>query len=111
MMDRYGSQMVLITKEGRRLLHKAFLQPLRYKNKMYLDGTFTQIGYADQGYYLYIGPPGTGVADMGPFDRLAFEGNLYLVTRAERFFVQQEELYCWAILRLCEKEGEGEQNG
>ena len=92
-------------------MHKAFVQPLRYKNKMYLDGTFTQIGYADQGYYLYIGPPGIGVTEMGPFDRLMFEGNLYLVTRAERFFVQKEELYCWAILRLCEKEGEDGRNG
>ena len=36
---------------------QGFIQPLRYKNKMYLYGVNTEIGYNSQGYYLYIGPP------------------------------------------------------
>ena len=31
---------------------KGFIQPLRYKNKMYLYGVNTEIGDKSQGYYL-----------------------------------------------------------
>ena len=33
---------------------RALIQPLRYKNKMYLDGTYTDIGKSTSGNYLYI---------------------------------------------------------
>lgn len=36
---------------------RAFISPLRYKNKMYLYGVNTEIGYNSQGHYLYIGHP------------------------------------------------------
>ena len=36
-------------------VYRAFLQPLRYKNKMYLEGTYTVLGKDPNSLYLYIG--------------------------------------------------------
>ncbi|MDR1464916.1 MAG: hypothetical protein LBJ11_06425, partial [Oscillospiraceae bacterium] len=43
----------------------AFLQPLRYKNKMYLGGVNTRIGFNREGYYLYLGPAGHDLTKLG----------------------------------------------
>ena len=36
-------------------LFNAFIQPLRYKNKLYMTGDFTPIGKNTHDVYLYIG--------------------------------------------------------
>ena len=70
---------------------KGFIQPLRYKNKMYLYGVNTEIGYNSQGYYLYIGPPE---------DALIIDGDIkYQIDRAEKIKLGEEVLYVWAVVR------------
>ena len=79
--------------------YRALIQPLRYKNKMYLEGKHTDIGLSDTGYYLYIGPSDhdlTKIAD----DVVIICGNeKYVITRAERCFLGDEITHIWAILR------------
>ena len=56
--ERFGRKTTLVSKDGEELAQMtAFISPLRYKNKMYLYGVNTEIGYNSQGHYLYIGPP------------------------------------------------------
>ncbi len=79
--------------------YKAFIQPLRYKNKMYLDGKHSEIGYIDTSYYLYLGPADVDVCNNDLFSRLKFEDKLYNFTHAEVIRLSQEKLYIWAIIR------------
>ena len=74
---------------------KCFIQPLRYKNKMYLYGVNTEIGYNSQGYYLYIGPPEHDLTLNE--DTLIIDGDIkYQIDRAEKIKFGEEVLYVWA---------------
>ena len=58
MFEKYGQEVTLKTDDGwSSPIFGAFMQPLRYKNKMYLNGVNTVIGFNSQEHYLYIGPP------------------------------------------------------
>ena len=53
---QWYSDLVEIHREGQVLQVSAWIQPLRYKNKMYLSGTYLPDGYLDGGHFLYLGP-------------------------------------------------------
>ena len=60
LIERYGRSVSLSMEDGwHSPQFRALIQPLRYKNKMYLEGVHTPIGIHDPGYYLYIGLPHT----------------------------------------------------
>ena len=88
--------------------YKALIEPLRYKNKMYLDGVYTEIGFNSQGHYKYIGPPDAdvSVAD-GRYIRAGDEK--YQIIRAEKVYKGREPFYFWAIIRTISEEEE--ENG
>lgn len=76
----------------------AFICPLRYKNKMYLYGVNTEIGYNSEGYYLYIGPPETDItADNGNY--VYCGGDKYRIDRAEKVYKGENVFYIWAVIR------------
>ena len=99
-IDEFGS-MVKYSQDGTNFTpsYKAFVQPLRYKNKMYLDGKHSEIGYIDTSYYLYLGPADIDVSNNDLSSRLQFEDKLYNFTHAEVIRLGQEKLYVWAIIR------------
>lgn len=78
---------------------KALIQPLRYKNKMYLDGINTEIGFNSQGHYLYIGPPTPDLTTAADGCYLVSHGTSYQIDRAERVYKGSEVFYIWAIIR------------
>ena len=84
--EKWGRVLVIENTDSTRTApFKGFIQPLRYKNKMYLYGVNTEIGYNSQGYYLYIGPP---------------DGDIkYQIDRAEKIKLGEEVLYVWAVVR------------
>ena len=86
-------------KNGVATTAKAFISPLRYKNKMYLYGTNTQIGFNSQGYYFYIAPPGGDLTELSGNDYVLCGGVKYTVTRAERVYKGDSVYYCWAVIR------------
>ncbi|MCR4614795.1 MAG: hypothetical protein K5756_01410 [Clostridiales bacterium] len=77
----------------------AFIQPLRYKNKMYLDGVNTQIGFNSQGHYLYIGPPEYDFTGLSGDSWLECGGKKYKIDRAEIVYRGNKKYYVWAIIR------------
>jgi len=79
--------------------YRAFIQPLRYKNKMYLYGVNTEIGFNNQGYYLYIGPPEPKLTALAEGVYVTADGTAYQVDRAEPVYFGSSPLYQWAILR------------
>lgn len=77
---------------------RAFISPLRYKNKMYLYGINTDIGYNTEGYYLYIGPPSPDItAAEGGYILCADEK--YKIDRAEKVYRGDSVFYIWAVIR------------
>ena len=62
--EKFGSSVRLTDGAGwYSPVYKAFLQPLRYKNKMYLEGTYTPIGRDNTGLYLYLVKNGVDISD------------------------------------------------
>lgn len=80
--------------------YKCFIQPLRYKNKMYLDGVNTAIGFNSEGHYLYIGPPEHDLTQVdSPETWLSIASEKYKIDRAEKVHFKDEVIYVWAIIR------------
>lgn len=79
---------------------KAFIQALRYKNKLYLRGKFTEIGKNAQDYYLYLGPPEIDISKVDGINiKLKIKDTYYLVYRSEEHYIKDECVYVWAIIR------------
>jgi len=99
---RQFGQRVIVRMGGEEVLTPAFVQPLRYKNKMFLGGTVAETGYSDGAGYLYIGPPEPELSGMKAVegDHLEDEdGRRYYVVQAEKVYRGREVFYVWAILR------------
>ncbi len=90
---------VTLNDSGKTESCKALIQPLRYKNKMYLDGVYTEIGFNSQGHYLYIGPPTPDLTLAGESARIECDSVSYRIDRAERVYNGNEIFYIWAIIR------------
>ncbi len=101
MFKKFGREIRLARDDGwySPIFH-GFIQPLRYKNKIYLDGVYTVIGFDNQGKYLYIGPP---EHDLTNFDttqgHIEADGVKYTIDRAEKVYYSDTPVYIWAIIR------------
>lgn len=77
-----------------------FIQPLRYKNKMYVDTQFHELGLDDDGRFVYIGMPEMLLTGSAGNRRSIEVGNyVYSVIRAENVMYKGEALYVWAIIK------------
>ncbi len=76
------------------------IQPMRYKNKMYVDSQYTKLGIVDESCFLYIGPPECDLIELigvqlhDEFDRH------FSCVKTEKVFLGKTPLYTWGILRL-----------
>ena len=117
LFEKYGqkAKLKIIGEESTIYNFKAFIQPLRYKNKLYLRGKYTEIGKNREDYYLYIGPPDIDISGVdGVFTILYIGEESYLVYRAEKHNVGGKDIYVWAIIRpvtLGEDNDEGNEAG
>ncbi len=106
-MDRFGRRAAFIEPDGwQSTPFHCFLQPLRYKNKMYLYGVNTQIGYNAQGHYLYIGPPDHDPTMLSDAAQLQIGSERYRIDRAEKVYCGEQLYYIWAIVRTVVEEEE-----
>lgn len=99
--QRNGRSLFLSDPDGwRSPTYHAFLQPLRYKNKMYLEGNYTPIGRDPNNLYLYIGPKQHDLTRLPKGSRVTdADGNLYCIQRAEKVCRGDAPYYFWAILK------------
>ncbi len=97
--DRFSRPCFLESESGEKLASmRAFISPLRYKNKMYLYGVNTEIGYNPEGYYLYIGPPEPDL-EKAEKSYVSTGGDRYKIDRAEKVYAGEKAVYIWAIIR------------
>lgn len=91
---------VSVEYNGEKHSGKAVIQPLLYKNKMYISGKDIPLGYLDQGHYLMIAPMDIGITDYR--DTIVEDnGTRYMIKRAEVVRSGDCDLYIWAVLSLC----------
>ncbi len=105
--NKYGRKCEYKTDGGRdKAEMKAFISPLRYKNKMYLYGVNTEIGFNPEGYYLYIGPPSPDITSGDNAARIICDGEAYRIDRAEKVWLGERVFHIWAVIRKTTEEDE-----
>ena len=97
-LERFGAK-VMVTQVDTEYYIKAIIQPLRYKNKMFLDSQITAIGTVDESCFLYLGPPKIFLTENTPACLIYFHGNAYMVVKTEMLFLGGQHVLNWAILR------------
>ena len=95
-LSRYGENITVTTEKGAAEV-KGILEPLLYKNKLYLGGKQLPFGYFDSGNYLLICTPEvklptTGTAFVEAKDRK------FVLKRSEIVTAKGEAFYIWAVL-------------
>lgn len=104
MIKRFGGDVVVIESE-KRYKSKAVIQPLMYKNKMYLGGSQFPLGYYDAGHYLMIAPSDFPLADYQNV-LISYNDNLYKIKRCEVVSAENKDIYMWAVLTTASGETE-----
>ncbi|MBR5498145.1 MAG: hypothetical protein IKV76_09230 [Clostridia bacterium] len=99
-INRYGRSVDVCDVRGK-VVQKmnCFIQPLRYKNKMYMQDTPTDIGFDHSGYCLLIAPPWFDKTAMGEYGYIVAGNRHYHVDRCDEIYFGSDVLYVWAVLR------------
>lgn len=100
-LDVYGNTVYLSGTDGwKSSSFKAFIQPLRYKNKLYQQGSYTPLGINKNNVYLYIGPACHDLTKLDNSYRIHdSENKKYIIDRAEKIIVKNSVIYIWAVIR------------
>lgn len=99
-INRFGRKVFLYNGCGELVQEgKCFIQALRYKNKMYTEGTPTDIGINDSGYYLLIGPPGLEIEKISDRGYITDSDKKYHIDRWEKIYLGEDVFYIWAVLK------------
>lgn len=102
LFGRYGVT-VISSKGDDRTEFSAFLQPLRYKNKIYLSGVPTELGYDGMNKYLLLAPPEVDIRYIRESGyTLSFGSDTFSCDHCEPVYLGRKKLYYWAIVH---KEG------
>ena len=97
-IGRYGSQ-ITIAQQGTEISTRAFVEPLRYRNKIYIGGEYHHLGALSREKYLYVGK--TAHRLIPNKSVIKAQGKQYIVKRCETYFVKDAPIYEWAILVPC----------
>ncbi len=96
--ENYGQVMKFKTENGEKVF-KAFLQPLRYKNKMYLSAASTELRYDCSRKYLLLAPCEIDLNAADGYKASLFSnGSKYIVDRTEIIYLSGKPIYAWAVV-------------
>jgi hypothetical protein len=94
-IKRYGCNISVSNSQGV-IKTKAFVEPLRYRNKIYIGGQYHHLGVNRVDKYLYIGPPELELKELSSV--IETLSGKYIVKRCETYYVKDTAIYVWAIL-------------
>ena len=94
-IQTYGEDITVINDDDT-VLARAFIEPLRYRNKIYIGGGYRTLGVKHSEKYLYIGIPDITLVENKTIVKR--KNNEYLVKRVERYYVGEQIAYTWGIL-------------
>lgn len=111
LIRRFGCE-ISVTKGESLTALCAFIQPLRYKNKLYLDGTSLTQGLYDGSHYLMIAPSNLKLEQ--PCEDYVIKcdamDKYFTVKKCEIYYLSSRPLYVWAILgEYIEQEAESNE--
>lgn len=98
LIAEFGRTVTVYSKESE-YETKAFIQPLRYKNKLYLSDTPTYAGISDDTSYLYIGNGGNRIG-ADPKLRIKAGDTVLFVVKSEPIYISDVLFYEWAVLKI-----------
>ena len=76
-----------------------FLQPLRYKNKLYLSHAPTELGFDTLQKYLLITSPDAPLEKIDGYTyNLFFNGDRFKLDHCERVYFGKEPYYFWSVV-------------
>lgn len=99
-LDKFGLDMVMIYyATGDETFFKAILQPLRYKNKLYLSHKPTELSYDTLQKYLLIADPSAPLDTIDDYAYKLYHGEDYFkVDHCEKVYFGKEPYYFWAVV-------------
>lgn len=95
-LEHYGERITITSEAGESVI-KGILQPLLYKNKMYISGSQLPSGFFDSGHYLLICPPDAELPVLGAVF-LEAQGKRFILKRSEKVKSKSQVFYVWAVL-------------
>ncbi len=76
---------------------QAIVEPLRYRNKLYVEETAVAAGMIDRTAFLYIGLPENDLTVYPRGTLFACNGQLMTMAHCETTFVGDRKRYVWAV--------------
>lgn len=102
----YGEPVTIRRGQDEPVRSLALIQPLTYKNKVFLDGAYTEIGYADRSRYTYIGKAEQPFCELYEDVFIDAEHTTFLVVKSHTVRVGGVPLYVQAVLEEVHPETE-----
>lgn len=97
-IKRYGTS-VSISENEKNVKSYAFVEPLRYRNKIFVGNRYRLLGFDRTEKYLYVGLPENILTEKSTVIETA--ERKYIVNRCEMYYVNDSPVYMWAILKAC----------
>lgn len=97
---------VRVETEGKSYNVKALIEPMRYKNKLYLEAQLTELGIKDGECLLYLGPAEPDFSGKEINTIIYADDRNYNVSRADRVQIKGDTQYIWAVLTFRIKDGD-----
>ena len=97
---KFGRSVFLQDEEGwnSEIFH-CFIQPLRYKNKMYLNKVITELSYSGTRKFLLICPPSIPIDKADGYScHIYVKKDRFCVDHSEIVYAGEEEVYRWSIV-------------
>jgi hypothetical protein len=94
-IQTYGEDIVVIN-DNDTIPTRAFVEPLRYRNVIYVGGEYKNIGLNYREKYLYVSIPDIPLVENKTI--IERKDEKYLVKRVEKYYVKEQVAYTWAIL-------------
>lgn len=92
-----GSTVTVKSPSGINFTARAIIQPLLYKNKMYIELPSEELGRVDDGSYFMIGD--TACMGAAADDYVTFKHETFCIQRTETIYLFDQPLYVWMTLR------------
>ena len=89
MIKKYGRPCIIVPTNSSNYVNvRGMVNPLLYKNKMYLNNAYLADGYCDKGHYLYIGDPKITFDDYPVGTVLRCGNNEYTIMKTEQYYIE-----------------------
>lgn len=98
-MENHGQKIYIHDGKIQSMPYKAFIQPIRYKNRMYLQDISTVVGRDSKDYFLYIGPYDREIDQENR--NFVVESNFtkYSVVKSQPVRFDDQVIYVWAVIK------------